>query len=68
VELILVLKVRMIETGGNGCLKRGEILIVGGVEAFLSSSANLNEVVLKPSFLFDLPTEAGETYRLTWTN
>jgi len=34
VELVLVVKVRMSETGGDGRLKGGEILIVGGVETF----------------------------------
>jgi alpha-L-fucosidase 2 len=33
-------------------------------DPIISSSANLNEVVLETSFMYDLPTEAGKTYTL----
>jgi alpha-L-fucosidase 2 len=30
----------------------------------IASSANLNEVVLEPTFVYDIPTQAGRSYRL----
>lgn len=34
------------------------------LDTIISASANLNDVVLEPSLLFDIPTEAGQTYLL----
>ena len=36
-------------------------------EPIIASSAALNEVVLEPTLLFDMPTEAGQTYVLVAT-